>query len=74
MWCSVFLLKEAKQRRTLEMPLSRSRWGSLSERTKSKREELQIDICGFQQRDVANSLFEGLKHNMMAQDIDSRCP
>lgn len=39
-----------------------------------KKDRLQVDIYGFQHRDVVAPLFKGLEQKLTAQDIDPRCP
>jgi len=39
-----------------------------------KKDKLQFDIYGFQHRDVVAPLFKGLEQNLIAQNIDPRCP
>jgi hypothetical protein len=39
-----------------------------------KKDELHVDIYGFQHRDLVASLFKGLQQKLIAQNIDPRCP
>ncbi|MBW2148996.1 MAG: transposase [Deltaproteobacteria bacterium] len=39
-----------------------------------KKDKLQVDIHGFQHRDVVAALFKGLEQKVIAQNIDPRCP
>jgi hypothetical protein len=39
-----------------------------------KKDKLQVDLYGFQHRDVVAPLFENLEQKLAAQKIDPRCP
>ena len=39
-----------------------------------KKDKIQIDVYGFQHRDVVAPLFENLEQKLIAQNIDPRCP
>ena len=39
-----------------------------------KKDKLQVDIYGFQHRDVVAPLFKRLEQKLIAQNVDPRCP
>ena len=39
-----------------------------------KKDKIQVDVYGFQHRDVIASLFRNLEHKMIAKNIEPRCP
>ena len=39
-----------------------------------KKDKLQVDIYGFQHKDVVAPLFQGLEEKLIAHNIDPRCP
>ena len=39
-----------------------------------KKDKIQVDVYGFQHRDVVAPLFENLEQKLIAQNIDPRCP
>jgi len=43
-------------------------------KTQIKKDELHVDVYGFQHRDVVAPLFKNLEQKLIAQNIDPRCP
>ena len=47
---------------------------SVQGKAQIKKDKLQIDVYGFQHRDVVVPLFKNLEQKLIAQKIDTRCP